>query len=318
MRSAIATAVAVIAFAATAAPAQTRSTMHHEYVTANGVKLHYVRSGQGDLVLFMHGFPEFWYAWKDQLADLGQDYLAVAPDLRGFGLSEKPAAVEDYRAANVIEDIRALAASLNGGKPFVLVGHDWGGAIAWGFAAKYPNLLRKLVIINAPHPVVFARELRENKAQQQASGYMLFFRSPQAEATLSANDYTPIINLFSGLKAKGRFTPDDERAYREAYRQPGALTGGLNYYRASRIGPPSPGSQDTLVTGASLGDYSVRVPTLVIWGEKDEALLTGNLVGLGAFVPDLTIHRIPDGTHWVVHEYPEQVSGLIRRFIAKP
>ena len=300
------------------APAQARPPMQHEYATVNGVKLHYVRSGQGELVLFMHGFPEFWYAWKDLLADLGRNYLAVAPDLRGFGLSEKPAAVDDYRATHVIEDIRALAAKLNGGKPFVLVGHDWGGAIAWGFAMKYPELLKKLVIINAPHPIVFARELRENQAQQQASGYMSFFRSPLAEPTLSANDYAPIIRLFAGLKAKGKFTPDDETAYREAYRQPGALTGGLNYYRASRIGPPGPESQDTLVTGMSLGDFTVKVPTLVIWGEKDEALLTGNLVGLDAFVPDLTIHRIPEGTHWVVHEFPDQISQLIRAFIGRP
>ncbi len=291
--------------------------MQHEYATVNGVKLHYVRSGEGDLVLFMHGFPEFWYAWKDQLADLGRNYLAVAPDLRGFGRSEKPAAVEDYRAANVIEDIRALAAKLNGGKRFVLVGHDWGGAIAWGFAMKYPELLTKLIIINAPHPIVFARELRENKAQQQASSYMLFFRSPQAEAKLSANDYAPVIGFFNGLKAKGKFTADDEAAYREAYRQPGALTGGLNYYRASRIGPPGPGTQDTLVTGTSLGDFSVKVPTLVIWGERDDALLTGNLIGLEAFVPDLTIQRIPEGTHWVVHEFPEQISKRIRAFIAR-
>ena len=309
--------VAAAIMVAETAPAQARPPMQHEYATVNGVKLHYVRSGQGELVLFMHGFPEFWYAWKDQLADLGQNYLAVAPDLRGFGWSEKPAAVDDYRATNVIEDIRALAAKLNGGKPFVLVGHDWGGAIAWGFAIKYPELLKKLVIINAPHPIVFARELRENKAQQQASGYMLFFRSPQAEPTLSANDYAPIIGIFSGLKAKGKFTPDDETAYREAYRQPGALTGGLNYYRASRIGPPGPETQDTLATGMSLGDFTVKVPTLVIWGEKDEALLTGNLVGLDAFVPDLTIHRIPEGTHWVIHEFPEQISQLIRGFIAR-
>lgn len=292
--------------------------MKHEYVTANGVRLHYVRSGQGDLVLFMHGFPEFWYAWKDQLADLGRDHLAVAPDLRGFGWSDKPPAVDDYRAANVIEDIRALAGSLNGGKPFVLVGHDWGGAIAWGFAMKHPDLLKRLVIINAPHPIVFARELRENKAQQQASNYMLFFRSSRAEPVLSANDYSPIIDLFAGLKAAGKFTPDDEAAYREAYRQPGALTGGLNYYRASRIGPPGPEASDTLVTGASFGDFTVSVPTLVIWGEKDDALLVGNLAGLDAFVPDLTIHRIPEGTHWVVHEFPERVSQLIREFIAVP
>ena len=317
MRSLILATALALTIAGTTT-AQRRSPMLHEYATVNGVRLHYVRAGQGDLVLFMHGFPEFWYAWKDQLADLGQDYLAVAPDLRGFGLSEKPAAVEDYRAANVIEDIRALAASLNGGKPFVLVGHDWGGAIAWGFASKYPGLLKKLIIINAPHPMVFSRELRENKAQQQASAYMLFFRSAQAEPRLAADDYAPIIGIFSGLKAQGKFTADDERAYREAYRQPGALTGGLNYYRASRIGPPGPGTQDTLVPGTSLGDFTVNVPTLVIWGERDDALLTGNLVGLDAFVPDLTIHRIPEGTHWVVHEFPEEVSRLIRGFIARP
>lgn len=316
MRSLTVMGIAAAVFTATAT-AQMRPSMQHEYATVNGVKLHYVRSGAGDLVLFMHGFPEFWYAWKDQLTELGRNYLAVAPDLRGFGQSEKPVAVEDYRAANVIEDIRALAAKLNGGKPFVLVGHDWGGAIAWGFAMKYPKLLSKLIIINAPHPIVFARELRENRAQQQASGYMLFFRSSQAEATLSANDYAPLIGFFGGLKAKGKFSADDETAYREAYRRPGALTGGLNYYRASRIGPPSPGTQDTLVTGTSLGDFSVKVPTLVIWGEKDEALLTGNLIGLDAFVPDLTIHRIPEGTHWVVHEFPDQISKLIREFMTR-
>jgi pimeloyl-ACP methyl ester carboxylesterase len=309
--------IGLIVVAGTAV-AQRTPSMQHEYATVNGMKLHYVRSGQGDLVLFMHGFPEFWYAWKEQIADLGRNYLAVAPDLRGFGLSQKPAAVEDYRAANVIEDIRALAARLNGGKPFVLVGHDWGGAIAWGFAMKYPELLTKLIIINAPHPMVFARELRENKAQQRASAYMLFFRSAQAEAALSANDYEPLIGFFGGLKAKGKFSLEDEKAYREAYRQPGALTGGLNYYRASRIGPPDPGSQDTLVTGIAPGDSTVAVPTLVIWGEKDDALLTGNLVGLEAFVPNLEIHRIQDGTHWVVHEVPEQISQLIRGFIARP
>ncbi len=317
MKRALMLIAAVVAITETIA-AQMSPPMQHEYATVNGMKLHYVRAGQGDLVLFMHGFPEFWYAWKDQLVDLGRDYLAVAPDLRGFGLSEKPPAVDDYRAANVIEDIRALANSLNGGRPFVLVGHDWGGAIAWGFAIRYPELLKKLIIINAPHPIVFARELRENQAQQRASGYMLFFRSPQAEATLSANDYAPIISLFNGLKAKGKFSALDEAAYREAYRQPGALTGGLNYYRASRVGPPGPNSQDTMVTGTSMGDFSVKVPTMVIWGEKDDALLTGNLVGLDAFVPDLTIRRIAEGTHWVVHEYPEEISRLIREFMARP
>ena len=290
----------------------------HEYADLpNGMRLHYVTAGSGKLILFLHGFPEFWYAWKDQLAEFGRDYQAVAPDLRGYNLSSKPPDVDAYRVSNVVEDVGALADHL-GHQRFTLVGHDWGGLIAWVVAARHPDRLEKLAIINAPHPAIFERELRENPAQQMASRYMLTFRSARAEEILSANNYAALVDavLAEGLK-QGYFSEADRRAYLDAWSQPGALTGGLNYYRAARVGPPgAEGSQAPSSLSADPSSQIVTVPTLVIWGERDRALLTGNLEGLEAFVPDLTIKRIPDGSHWVVHEQPALVNQYLREFLA--
>src|SRR5262249_13023724 len=156
------------------------------------VRLHYAATGKGKLMLFLHGFPEFWYEWKDQLAEFGKNYQAVAPDMRGYNLSSKPAETDQYQVKYLVEDVRALAEHF-GQKKFILVGHDWGGAIAWAFAIAHPEYLEKLIVINAPHPGVFQRELRENPAQQKASSYMLLFRSPQAEETLSADNYARLV-----------------------------------------------------------------------------------------------------------------------------
>ncbi len=305
----------------------------HDYADVNGVRLHYAADGAGSggkLILFLHGFPEFWYAWKDQLAAFGQDYRAVAPDMRGYNLSSKPREVSAYRVSRLVEDVRALAARLapgdsgGDGAPdrFVLVGHDWGGAVAWAFALAHPELLEKLVIVNAPHPAVFARELRQNPAQQRASRYMLGFRAPEAERALAADGYAALLKALTGWGEHRDFlTDEDRRAYVEAWSRPGALTGGLNYYRASRLGPPEEGDDPaaTEAAGATLDPAAmvVRVPTLVIWGERDRALLTGNLEGLDRFVPDLTIRRVPDASHWIVHEHPALVESLIREFISR-
>jgi pimeloyl-ACP methyl ester carboxylesterase len=291
--------------------------MTHDYATVNGMRLHYAHAGSGELMLFLHGFPEFWYAWKDQLAEFGKDHLAVAPDMRGYNLSEKPASLDAYQVTPIVEDIRALAAKLNGGKPFVLVGHDWGGVIAWALAIRHPEVVKKLVIVNAPHPGVFNRELNENPAQQRASQYMLFFRSPEAEARLSDGNYRALVGFFAELQQSGKFTEADVLAYVDAWSQPGALTGGLNYYRAARVGPPKDGKRDSLEIGDTPRDLVVNVPTLVIWGEKDTALLTGNLVGLDRYVPNLTIERVPTGSHWVIHEEPAIVNRTIRAFLAR-
>jgi pimeloyl-ACP methyl ester carboxylesterase len=213
-----------------------------KYVQVNGVRLHVVTAGKGPLILFLHGFPEFWYEWKDQLREFGTDHLAVAPDMRGYDLSDKPEPLDQYKINVLVEDVRALGDHFSHQKKFVLVAHDWGGAVAWSFAIAHPEMLEKLVIINAPHPGVFGRLLTSDPAQQQASQYMLMFRSPQAEQTLSANNYAALVAavLGEGLK-NGVFTEDDKQAYIKAWSQPGALTGGLNYYRAAQVGPPAPG-----------------------------------------------------------------------------
>ena len=291
--------------------------IRHDYANVNGVRLHYAMTGSGKLMLFVHGFPEFWYAWKDQLAEFGRDHCAVALDMRGYNLSDKPEAVEQYAIKYLVEDLRALARSL-GHERFILVAHDWGGAVAWALAINHPECVEKLVIVNSPHPAVFARELAENPVQQKASQYMLAFRSRKTEAMLAADNYAALVGIVMGEGLqKGHFTEQDRQAYIAAWSQPGALTGGLNYYRASRVGPPSGDEQArTFEPGARSMD--VRVPTLVIWGERDVALTPGNLEGLDAYVSDLTIQRIPNGTHWVVHEQPAVVNGYIREFITRP
>lgn len=292
--------------------------IEHNYAYVNSMSLHYATSGSGELILFVHGFPEFWYAWKNQLLEFGREYHAVAPDMRGYNLSEKPAHVDQYQVKYLCDDLRELAEHL-GYKRFVLVGHDWGGAIAWAFALQHPSYLHKLVVINAPHPALFERELRDNPAQQKASEYILMFRSPEAEQILSANQYDFLYQgvLNDGV-TKGYFNEDDCRAYLEAWSQPGAITGGLNYYRAARIGPAT--AEGMPAKGkfvADLSELTVKVATLVIWGEKDPYLLAGNIEGLEEFVTDLTIKRIPDGSHWVVHEKPALVNDLIRAFLQK-
>jgi epoxide hydrolase 4 len=310
-------AALVLVLAAGCALAGEKPTMKHEYAQVNGVRLHYVTAGKGPLIVFLHGFPEFWYEWKDQLPEFAKDHRAVAPDMRGYNLSDKPAGVEHYQMKDLVEDVRALAEHL-GHKKFVLVAHDWGGGVAWSFAIAHPEYLEKLVIINCPHPAILARELAQNPAQQKASHYMLLFRSPQAEQTLAANNYAFLVSavLGDGLKT-GVFTEADKQAYIEAWSQPSALTGGLNYYRAANLGPPSPGTEGDAPPAppAEQSSMVVKVPTLVIWGEKDTALLTGNLDGMDKFVPNLTIKRIPDGSHWVIHEKPALVNGYIREFI---
>jgi pimeloyl-ACP methyl ester carboxylesterase len=287
----------------------------HGYAAVNGIRLHYVLNGSGKLILFVHGFPEFWYAWKDQLAEFGRDHCAVALDMRGYNLSDKPEAVDQYAIKHLVEDLRGLARSL-GHERFIVVAHDWGGAVAWTLAINHPESVEKLIIVNAPHPAVFARELTVSPAQQRASRYMLAFRSRTTEAALSANNYAALVGIVMGEGLKrGFFSEADRDAYIAAWSQPGALTGGLNYYRASRVGPPT-GEERARTFEPGAKSMQVRVPTLVIWGEKDVALTLGNLEGLDAYVPDLTIKRIPDGTHWVVHEKPELVNGYIREFIA--
>jgi pimeloyl-ACP methyl ester carboxylesterase len=273
--------------------------IRHDHASVNGVRLHYAHAGQGPLILFLHGFPEFWYCWKKQLEDLGRDHLAVAPDLRGYNLSDRPADVKQYKARILIEDVRQLVEHL-GKEKFVLVAHDWGGAVAWAYAMAHPRTLSKLVIVNAPHPVMFARELAHNPAQAAASQYMNLLRSDKAERVLSENDYERLAKMTLEGWGRGRVDPAERKVYIEAWSQQGALTGSLNYYRASPLYPPTGDDPGARALSLDPAEFVVRVPTLVVWGMRDQALLPGSL---------------PEASHWVMHEEPERLNRLIRTFI---
>jgi epoxide hydrolase 4 len=309
-------------------------TIRHEFSEVNGVRIHYAiarpanyenaepAAHEGDLklIVFLHGFPEFWYAWRKQLDEFGRDLIAVAPDMRGYNLSSKPAAVEEYNMGKLVGDVSGLVKHLAdrhrlGIPRCVLVGHDWGGVVAWATAMACPEIVEQLVIVNAPHPKIFERELRGNPKQQEASQYMLVFRSPQAEAMMSANNFAMMQETILGEGMRqGYISEGDRKAYVEAWSQPGALTGGLNYYRAAEVGPGG-GGHDAFKMKHPAASFEVKMPTLVIWGEKDPYILTGNLDGLERYVPQLTVERIPDATHWVVHEKSARVNELIRDFL---
>ncbi|CAG9164349.1 alpha/beta fold hydrolase [Cupriavidus pampae] len=303
------------------------AVIHHLQFASlpNGMRLHYASAGeQGKpLILFVHGFPEFWYAWERQLAEFGQTHFAVAPDLRGFNLSGKPSDVENYRPRHVAEDLVQLTGAL-GYTRCVIVAHDWGGAVCWNLAMQHPEIVEKLVIVNAPHPYLFARALTADPAQQAASGYMNWLRKPGSEQALAANDFALLEKMLGGHEGTrpAWFTDAVRARYHAAWSTPGdndshALTGSVNYYRATPMRPPTDSEPAADLSRFNPARFDpncavVKVPTLVIWGEQDRALPKTLVDGLGDFVPDLRVERIPEGTHWVIHEQPERVNLLIR------
>ncbi len=277
------------------------------------MNLHCAVAGEAGrpLMLFLHGFPEFWAAWRKPMAHFAaRGWLCVAPDLRGYNLSDKPDGVEPYKAKHLINDVLALGAHYSKAK-FVLVAHDWGGAVAWAVAIGHAQRLERLVMINSPHPYVFWRELSSNPAQQKASEYMNLFRLPKAERVLSDQGYARLLGALGHL----------DEAWRaelvQAWSQPGALTGGLNYYRASPLYPPTADDPGAKKLRVEAKDFMVRVPTLLLWGERDTALLTGCLEGLGECVPDLKVVRAPDASHWIVHEKPELICSEMEKFVGE-
>jgi epoxide hydrolase 4 len=281
-----------------------------------GIRLHTARCGDPDapLLLCLHGFPESWMAWRDVLWRLAADRYAVAPDLRGFNLSSAPPEPSAYRVGELIRDLDGLIAAL-GRERIDLVGHDWGGALAWTYAVARPERVRRLVILNAPHPVPFARMLAGDPAQQAASRYMNWLRRPGSEAALAENDFARLDQFFLASGGAGWFDAETRDAYHRAWSQPGALTGGVNYYRASPLYPPTDADPGAARLNLDPADFVVRAPTLVVWGEQDRALLPGLLDGLEEVVPDLRIERLPEATHWLLHEQPERIAASIRSFL---
>ena len=283
----------------------------------DGTRIHYVTRGEGKPMVFMHGFPQFWYLWRHQLADLGADHAVYAPDLRGFNLSDKPPDVDDYRMRNLLGDLKGIVEA-NDLAPFTLVGHDWGGIVCWAFALKYPELLERFVILDSPPPFTWNRDLRESPKQREAVNYMLELSkpSPGPEEMVMADDYAMLDSMLERIGGSDARLSDDERArYHEAWGQPGAIQAGLNYYRAARMGDQVAAGGVPEEYEAKINAMRLEVPTLVIWGENDPALLIGLTRGLEKWIPDMRLETLPGAGHWVPYERPEEVNRLIREFV---
>lgn len=258
--------------------------------------------------LLLHGFPEAAFIWDEAMQRLAGRVHCVAPNLRGYERSSAPVEVAAYRAKHLVTDIASLIERL--GAPIdLVVAHDWGGAIAWNLAASSPELMRRLLIINSPHPATFLRELRDNPAQQAASAYMNFLCRPDAAALLAADDFARLWPFFENKGGSAWL----DAAMRERYREVWAmgLEGALNYYRASPL-RPAQSVRDAIHTLELPPQVTtVRVPTTVLWGDADAALPPALLDGLDAFVSELDVQTVPGATHWIVHEQPRRVAELI-------
>lgn len=281
----------------------------HGFIHLEEVRLHYVASGDESkpLMLFLHGFPEFWYSWRYQIKEFKKDYRVVAIDMRGYGDSDKPSGVSSYRVDKLLGDIKQLIPAL-GYRSCVLVSHDWGGVLGFLFAAKYPDLVDKLVVMNGPHAATMNEYLRNNFQQAKKSWYMMFFQVPWvAELIFQIFDYETLRRIFtssrSGLTV-GKMSEEDMEAYIYSMSRPGGTTNPINYYRAAVRYPR--------------GKYEfnkINKPTLVIWGCKDSAL-NSDLAELSSkYVTNLTVKYVENASHWVQMDTPDKVNQLMREWL---
>ncbi len=278
-------------------------------VKANGINLHVIEAGRADgpPVILLHGFPDFWYGWKNQIPYLAKaGYRVIVPDQRGYNLSDKPAAVKDYQIDSLTQDIIGLMAALGIVKANV-VGHDWGAAVAWWLATYYPEKVNKLVILNVPHPFTMMDSLRKNFAQLRKSWYMFFFQIPRLpEWSISLRNWKSGVDQLRISSNPGAFSEEDFTRYREAWSKPGAMTGMMNWYRAIMRYAP-----------AKKARTEVNVPTLILWGVKDKFL------GRELVPPSLALCRqgeavyLENSTHWLLRDEPEKVNRLIEEFLIK-
>jgi len=269
------------------------------------IQLHAVAAGpaNGPLVILLHGFPEFWYSWHRQIEPLANaGFRVIVPDQRGYHLSSKPQDVASYTLPQLTSDVIAIADQV-GVERFYLAGHDWGAAVAWSVAIQHPQRVAKLAILNVPHPSVMLRYLRKNFRQLRRSWYMLLLQLPWLpEKVFSSFDFAFGVRALVSSSQPGTFSREALALYREAWSQPGALTGSMNWYRAAfRHRSPFP-------------DPMVRVPTKIIWGERDAFLLFEMARASLKYCTNADLVSFPDATHWVHHEEPARVAELLIEF----
>ncbi|HEX8666975.1 MAG TPA: alpha/beta hydrolase [Allosphingosinicella sp.] len=286
---------------------------------STGVTLNVCVAGPRDAepILFLHGFPESHRTWRNQITDLSRDHFVVAPDQRGYAGSDKPEGVENYETDKIVADALALMDALEV-KHFTLAGHDWGGAVAWTAALLHPLRVKGLVIVNAPHPYIFQKSLIEDVAQREASQYVNLFRSPAAEAAITAMGLDTFLEKVLLSHSDATKLPVEERQrYLDEWKEPGTLTAMLNWYRASKLDVPLPGAEAKAPLWTHAPFPKLRMPTLVVWGMKDPALLPVQLEGLGDLVEDLRLATSTTASHFITWEEPGTVTSAIREFIAE-
>ncbi len=285
--------------------------IHSIDVKGNGLRFHVLEAGSGDrLALFLHGFPELGFSWRSQLpllAELG--YRAWAPDLRGYGKSDRPQGLSEYAIETLMDDVAGLI-DASGARETLLIAHDWGGVIAWYFALRRIRPLERRVVMNLPHPALFERGVRSGWRQRLRSWYVLFFQIPWLpERLFRMRRASAVTEAFRGMAVdKSRFPEEVLDVYRRAALEPGALTAMINYYRA-------------LVRGGgarrqtSLGFPRIDLETLMIWGEQDSALGVELTYGTEAYVPNLTVKYLPHASHWVQQDAPDDVNAILREWL---
>jgi pimeloyl-ACP methyl ester carboxylesterase len=304
--------------------------LEHRLVRTNGVRLHCVVDGEGPLVLLLHGFPEFWYSWRHQIAALAPRFRVVAPDLRGYNESEKPAGVAAYAMSELIADVEGLIRAFDA-REAAIVGHDWGGAVAWYFAMDRPALTRRLAVLNCPHPAIMMQHLRGNLRQLARSWYMFLFQIPWLPEFLLRLGHASAIGraLRTSTVRRDAISDEDIQRIRDAAMHSGALRSALNYYRAAfrdrgnAAQLPAPvrrflyGDEELPPPRRTLEDWpKIAAPTLLIWGEQDLALGTELTAGMEPlFSGPFEIRFIPDSGHWVQQEQPALVNRWLEEFL---
>jgi pimeloyl-ACP methyl ester carboxylesterase len=282
--------------------------INFNYAQIGAVNLHYAKAGEGEkLVILLHGFPESWYSWRHQIEAFSNDYTVVAPDMRGYNLSDKPSKISDYSIDKLVDDVIGLIRYF-GRDQAVIVGHDLGAAIAWSIALKHPEYVSKLVAMQVPPSSIWKKN--QTLKQLLASWYMFFFQIPLLpEYLLRLDDYAAMKNALENTTfEKGVFTEEDISAYKKSWSEPYALTAMLNYYRANVIGR---------FVGKSNPDVKIKVPTIFIYGEKDQAVLPETVKGVGeAMAAPFEEFRIPYSGHWVQNEAKDTVNEILRDFLA--
>ena len=279
----------------------------HRYARVGHLDIHYVEAGDGPLVVLLHGFPEFWYSWRHQIPALvAAGFRVIAPDLRGYNESSKPPSVESYRIAEVVRDVAGLIAQ-SGDVPCAVVGHDWGGVVAWYLPMIHPEQVSKLIMLNSPHPVPLSRELRRSTRQKLAMTYQLYMQPPKVPEFFMRRFRFAILRraLRRLAKRPGAFTDADLDRYVDAWRQRGALTAMTNYYRALRT---SRGELRQLVR-------RIDIPTLLIWGLQDPVFLRETTENFGDWVTNLRVERLAEAGHFVQSDEPERVNALMVEFL---